>query len=71
MVGYGATPLTEYLDPALTTVLYPAVQMGRSAAETVLSVLRGDEPPPAVALRPRLIVRASTAPARDRRATHP
>ena len=66
VVGYGATPLTEYLDPALTTVLYPAVQMGRSAAETVLSVLRGDEPPSAVALRPRLIVRASTAPARDR-----
>jgi len=71
VVGYGATPLTEYLDPALTTVLYPAVQMGRSAAETVLSVLRGDEPPSAVALRPRLIVRASTAPARDRRPTHP
>jgi LacI family transcriptional regulator len=67
VVGYGATPLTEYLDPALTTVLYPAVQMGRSAAETVLSVLRGDEPPSAVALRPRLIIRASTAPARDRR----
>jgi LacI family transcriptional regulator len=67
VVGYGATPLTEYLDPALTTVLYPAVQMGRSAAETVLSVLRGDEPPSAVALRPRLIIRASTAPVRDRR----
>lgn len=69
VVGYGATPLTEYLDPALTTVLYPAVQMGRSAAETVLSVLRGDEPPSAVALRPRLIIRASTAPVRDRRPT--
>ena len=69
VVGYGATPLTEYLDPALTTVLYPAVQMGRSAADTVLSVLRGDEPPSAVALRPRLIIRASTAPARDRRPT--
>lgn len=62
VVGYGATPLTEYLDPSLTTVLYPAIQMGRSAAETVLSVLRGDEPPSAVALRPRLIIRASTAP---------
>ncbi len=69
VVGYGATPLTEYLNPALTTVLYPALQMGRSAAETVLSVLRGDEPPSAVALRPRLIIRASTAPARDRRPT--
>jgi len=69
VVGYGATPLTEYLDPALTTVLYPAVQMGRSATETVLSVLRGDEPPSAVALRPRLIIRASTAPVRDRRPT--
>jgi LacI family transcriptional regulator len=66
VVGYGATPLTEYLDPALTTVLYPAVQMGRSAADTVLSVLRGDEPAAAVALRPRLIIRASTAPARGR-----
>jgi LacI family transcriptional regulator len=71
VVGYGATPLTEYLDPALTTVLFPTVQMGRSAAETVLSVLRGDEPPSAVALRPRLIIRASTAPARDRRPPRP
>jgi LacI family transcriptional regulator len=71
VVGYGATPLTEYLDPALTTVLFPAVQLGRSAAETVLSVLRGDEPPSAVALRPRLIIRASTAPARDRRPPRP
>jgi LacI family transcriptional regulator len=70
VVGYGATPLTEYLDPSLTTVLYPAIQMGRSAAETVLSILRGDEPPSAVALRPRLIVRASTAPARVGRRAH-
>jgi LacI family transcriptional regulator len=70
VVGYGATPLTEYLDPSLTTVVHPAIQMGRSAAETVLSVLRGDEPPVAVALRPRLIVRASTAPARIRQRTH-
>jgi len=62
VVGYGATPLTEYLDPSLTTVLYPAVQMGRAAAETVLSVLRHQEPPAAVALRPRLVIRASTAP---------
>jgi LacI family transcriptional regulator len=68
VVGYNATPLTEYLDPSLTTVLFPAIQMGRSAAETVLSVLRGDEPPAAVALRPRLIIRASTAPAPARRA---
>jgi LacI family transcriptional regulator len=68
VVGYNATPLTEYLDPSLTTVLFPAIQMGRSAAETVLSVLRGDEPPSAVALRPRLIIRASTAPAPTRRA---
>jgi LacI family transcriptional regulator, galactose operon repressor len=67
VVGYGATPLTEYLDPSLTTVLHPAIQMGRSAADTVLSVLRGDEPPSGVALRPRLIIRASTAPARVRR----
>jgi LacI family transcriptional regulator len=68
VVGYGATPLTEYLDPSLTTVLFPTIQMGRSAAETVLSVLRGDEPAAAVALRPRLIIRASTAPARAGRA---
>ena len=70
VVGYGATPLTEYLDPSLTTVLYPAIQMGRSAAETVVSILRGDEPPSAVALRPRLIVRASTAPASAGRRAH-
>jgi LacI family transcriptional regulator len=70
VVGYNGTPLTEYLGPSLTTVLYPAIAMGRSAAETALSVLRGDEPPAAVALRPRLIVRASTAPARVQRRAH-
>jgi LacI family transcriptional regulator len=60
-VGYNATPLTEYMDPSLTTVVFPATQMGRSAAETMLSILRGSELPHALALRPLLIARGSTA----------
>ncbi|MGH3401292.1 MAG: LacI family DNA-binding transcriptional regulator [Streptosporangiaceae bacterium] len=63
IVGYNGEPLTEYLDPPLTTVLFPAEQLGHVAAETVLSMLCGTEPRFAVALQPQLIVRQSTAEA--------
>lgn len=63
VVGYDDTPLTEYLCPPLTTVLFPAQQLGHVAAGTVLSMLRGTEPRSALSLQPQLIVRQSTAKA--------
>jgi LacI family transcriptional regulator len=61
VVGYNDTPMTEYLDPPLTTIYFPAAQIGRVAAETVLSILRGAEAPHVVALHPRLVTRRSTS----------
>lgn len=60
VIGYNDTPLTEYLDPPLTTVRFPAAQLGHVAAETVLSMLRGTSPGCALALQPQLVVRRST-----------
>jgi LacI family transcriptional regulator len=61
VIGYNETPLTEYLDPPLTTVSMPFVQIGRAAADTLLSSLRGGDRPIVTTLRPRLVVRGSTS----------
>lgn len=64
VIGYNDTPLTAYLDPPLTTVRFPAEQLGHVAAETVLSMLQGAQPRFTLALQPQLVVRQSTAAAR-------
>jgi len=66
VVGYNDLPLTEHLAPPLTTIRMPTGEVGRIAAETVLSML--DDPEQAavsaISLQPSLVVRGSTAPAR-------
>ena len=63
VVGYNDMPLTEHLAPPLTTIRLPATEIGRVAAESVLSVLDGGgDPAVAISLQPRLVVRGSTAP---------
>jgi LacI family transcriptional regulator len=65
VVGYNDMPLTEHLAPPLTTVRLPAAEIGRVAAETLLSELDDDgRPPVSISLQPRLVVRRSTAPPR-------
>lgn len=61
IVGYNDSPLTEFLDPPLSTVRMPVDEMGRLAAQRIVELVDGSTPSPsAVSLEPRLIARAST-----------
>ncbi len=67
VVGFDDTPAAAYLDPPLTSVRQPLVQMGSTAAATLLDQLdtRASEEPPLarrIVLPSELMVRASTAP---------
>ncbi|MEQ8604792.1 MAG: LacI family DNA-binding transcriptional regulator [Marivibrio sp.] len=62
IVGFDDLPLSEHLQPALTTVHVPSETMGRKAAEFLLARLGGEDPPDKVELAANLILRASTAP---------
>ncbi|MHB1156719.1 MAG: LacI family DNA-binding transcriptional regulator [Phycisphaerales bacterium] len=71
IVGLGNVPVSEYCEPALTTLSQPMFEMGRRAAELLI-----DEPADAAAqpsgrcsthtphelFAPRLVLRQSTAP---------
>jgi LacI family transcriptional regulator len=65
LVGFDDVPWMEMVDPGITVVAQPTVEMGRCAARLLLR--RAEEPglPPAVeCLEPTLVVRGSTAPPR-------
>ena len=62
VVGFDDIPLAGAYVPALTTVHYPAQEMGRLAAIMLLDALRSDEQTLSVTmrLRPKLVTREST-----------
>jgi DNA-binding LacI/PurR family transcriptional regulator len=69
VVGFDDMASAALQNPALTTVRQPLQQMGAIAAETLLQRINAgaDAPcPEAIVVDPRLIVRASTAPASTR-----
>jgi LacI family transcriptional regulator len=58
IVGYGNTPLSDYL--ALTTVSMPAYEMGRNAFQLFLDLDEGRESPVRrIVLKPSIIIRSS------------
>lgn len=59
--GFDDTPLSRQLWPALTTVQQPSREMGKIAAEQLLSVLRGHGPGQLVQVPYVLQIRGSTA----------
>ncbi len=63
VAGFSNDPLSGVMDPGLTTIHYPIVEMGRRAFEVFLG-LRGapKRSVPHEVLRTRLIVRRSTDP---------
>jgi LacI family transcriptional regulator len=62
VVGYNDSPLTEHLDPALSTIRMPVDAMARAAARRVLGLIDGASfDHPVITLAPRLIPRASTS----------
>lgn len=63
LVGYNDVPLTAHVDPPLTTIRLPGYELGRLAAELVVSPAVGaDAMAGKVQLAPELVVRASTEP---------
>ncbi|MDR7278087.1 LacI family DNA-binding transcriptional regulator [Catenuloplanes atrovinosus] len=56
--------LAERSDPALSSVLIPAEEVGRQAVSLLISKVEGESVPDATLLDPRLTARASTASAR-------
>jgi LacI family transcriptional regulator len=62
IVGCGDTDMGQYVDPPLTTVAMPFADMGEMAADSLLSLLAGEAPPPSTMVLPhRLIGRQSVA----------
>lgn len=68
VVGFDDIPMTEWLDPPLTSVRQPRRDMGRTAVDILLTALRGEAAPDLVVVQPTLVVRGSTgrAPAQSR-----
>ncbi len=63
IVGYNDVPLTGHVMPPLTTIRLPAYDLGRLAAELVVTLIDGTEKSAkTVTLAPELVVRASTRP---------
>jgi DNA-binding LacI/PurR family transcriptional regulator len=62
VVGYDNIPLSEFTIPPLTTVDQAKGALGRTAVETCVGALSGEEVPDAV-LPGMLVIRQSTGPA--------
>ncbi len=67
VVGFDDVPMTEWLDPPLTTVRQPRRDMGRMAVDLLLKAVRGEPSPALVVVQPTLAVRGSTGTAPGRR----
>jgi LacI family transcriptional regulator len=67
IISYDDLPLADYLDPPLTTVAMPLLELGALAVDAVLSQLAGAEPQDvAIPTKPTVVARASTGSNRDR-----
>ena len=65
VVGFDDLPIARWVSPPLTTIRQPLIEMAEAAAELVLDMARGVEPPQMrVELATELIIRESTAPPR-------
>jgi DNA-binding LacI/PurR family transcriptional regulator len=62
VVGFDDAPMAGYLQPSLTSVRQPIVDIGERVVKMLIDLVRGEVPVPAqILLKPRLIVRHSTA----------
>jgi len=61
VMGFDGIPLSEYIDPSLTTVVQPIYEMGKTAAKLLLeSIKKGGELKDHIVLDTRIEVREST-----------
>jgi DNA-binding LacI/PurR family transcriptional regulator len=68
VVGFDDIIMAEWVDPPLTTLHQPRIEMGRIAVDLLLAVLNGAEAVDHVVVQPHLVVRGSTGPAPSSRA---
>lgn len=69
LIAFNDHPIAEHLDPALTTVRMPNLEMGQMAVQLLLKAIDGQPVGDVmVDLAPRIIERASTAAIADRSA---
>jgi LacI family transcriptional regulator len=60
LVGFDDVPLAQYLDPPLTTVRLPALELASKASELLIQIIQGSPPDvKQVLLDSQLIVRQS------------
>ncbi|MFK0173651.1 LacI family DNA-binding transcriptional regulator [Streptomyces sp. NPDC090306] len=64
VVGFDDAPVAGLMTPRLTTVRQPIRQLGSEMARMLLALINGEDPSPLI-LPTRLVVRESTAPARQ------
>ena len=64
VTGYNYAPFVDMVQPPLTTVRIPQREMGAEAARLLLARMSGQGAPGDTLLRPALIERSSTAPAK-------
>ena len=63
VIGYDDLPLAAWVDPPLTTVNQPLLEMADAAASMVLGIARGTDPKPrSIELAIELVIRESTGP---------
>ncbi len=61
LVGYNNSPAMDQVDPPLTSVAYPGIEIGQSAGALALQLIdRTDRPIPGAVFQPTIVVREST-----------
>ncbi|MEX0695754.1 MAG: LacI family DNA-binding transcriptional regulator [Rhodospirillales bacterium] len=61
IVGFDDLPLSEHLQPGLTTVHVPSRRMGEGAARYILDCIAGRESPSRIELPTEIMIRGTTA----------
>lgn len=71
VIGFDDIEFSRFTEPPLTTIAQPRVELGRSAARTILARIRGEavEEPPHIDCP--IVVRGSTGPPPKKRAAAP
>ena len=71
LVGYNDSPAMDQVNPPLTSVAYPGIEVGQAAGALALQlIVRNDRPVPGAVFQPTIVVRESTAPPAARARAH-
>lgn len=65
IIGFDDVPVSRYLDPSLTTMKLPVIDLARYASDMVVGLIKGRQPKqPQILLDAKLIMRNSCRPVR-------